>query len=69
MEKDRRKKLYEVGMYLSIAFFIGTAIGIWLFHAAFKESIMQLCISEAGFFWWWNLVRLEETRAARRLRR
>ena len=61
-----RIKLYEFGMWMSVAMLIGTAIGIWVAGTCFREALWQLFVTEVSFFWWWNLVRIEEYRTARR---
>lgn len=63
-----RKKLYAIGVLLCALLMLGTAGAMEVGDITLKEGAWQVGVSVAGALWWWNLLRIEEIRIARRLR-
>lgn len=61
----KRSKLYLIAVLISAIFNIGTAGALELEKITLFEACWQIGFGLAMGLWFWNLLRLEETRAAR----
>lgn len=59
-------KLYAIGVLLCAILLLGTAGAMELGNLTFNEGLWQIAISVTGGLWLWNLLRIEETRAAKK---
>lgn len=64
-----RERLYIIGFILCGIMLLGTAGAAEIDSITMGEAIWQICVSTIGGLWFWNLIRIEETRACRYGRR
>ena len=62
---EGRKTLYIVALIIHAVLLLGTFGAIECDYLTISGAMWQIIILFAGAFWWWNLIRIEETRAAR----
>ena len=65
----RRERLYIIGFVLCFIMLPGTAGAAEIDSITMGEAIWQICVSTIGGLWFWNMIRIEETRACRNWRR
>jgi hypothetical protein len=65
----RRERLYIIGFILCGIMLLGTAGAAEIDSITMGEAIWQICVSTIGGLWFWNMIRIEETRACRYGRR
>lgn len=61
----RRERLYIIGFILCGIMLLGTAGAADVDSITLGEAVWQISVCTIGGFWFWNLIRIEETRACR----
>lgn len=61
-----KKNLYAIAVLVFSIFLFGTAGAMELNVITFEEGCWQIAVSMVSALWFWNLLRIEETRQARR---
>ena len=68
-ERIRKERLYVIAICIYAIMLLGTAGAYEHGNMTFLESLYQIGVLTAGGLWFWNLIRIEETRAAHATRR
>ena len=63
-ERIRKERLYAVAILIYAIMILGTAGAYECDNITLWESIYQITVLMVGGLFWWNLIRIEETRAA-----
>lgn len=63
-ERIRKEFLYAAGIVIYVIFIFGSAFAYDYGNITLWETVYQIFVLLAGGLWWWNLIRIEETRAA-----
>lgn len=63
-----KEKIYAFGILAFAILLLGTQGAVFTDNLTFGEGVWQTIISSVAILWLWNLIKLEETRAARRRR-
>lgn len=61
-----RSNLYAVAVFLFAVLMLGTSGAVMVGSITLTEGIWQTVVSMVGGLFFWNLLRLEETRTARK---
>jgi O-antigen ligase len=64
---SRKEKIYLFGIMATAIMMLGTAGSMEIGTVTMQEGVWQICCSLALGLWMCNGIRLEETRAARRV--
>ena len=65
----RRERLYIIGFIVCAIALLGTPGALETDGITTGEAIWQISVLTIGGLWFWNLIRIEETRACRYGRR
>ena len=68
-ERIRKERLYATAILIYAVIILGTGGAYECNNITLCESVYQIVVLMVGGLWWWNLIRIEETRAARSPRR
>lgn len=63
-ERIRKERLYAVAILIYAIMILGTTGAYECNNITLWESIYQIAVLTFGGLFWWNLIRIEETRAA-----
>lgn len=65
IKRENHKTLYIVALILHAVLLLGTFGAIECDYLTISGAMWQIIILIGGAFWWMNMIRIEETRAAR----
>ena len=63
-ERIRKERLYAIAILIYAIMILGTAGAYEYGNLTFWQSAYQIGVFMIGCLWFWNLIRIEETRAA-----
>lgn len=69
MKSEKKRKLYAAAILIYAVIIMGTFGAYECGNMTFGWMAWQIVILIAGILWFWNLIRIEDTRAARRCKR
>lgn len=69
MKSEKKRKLYTAAILIYAVIIMGTFGAYECGNMTFGWMAWQIVILIAGILWFWNLIRIEDTRAARRFKR
>lgn len=64
-ERIRKERLYVIAILIYVIVILGTGGAYECNNITLGESMYQIFVLLLGGLWWWNLIRIEETRAAK----